>query len=59
MSHAASHPVKCADPSCSAWHPSGKWGNIRAADAGWFHAKDGTAYCPKHIPKWVRKWRAR
>jgi hypothetical protein len=59
MSHASDNPVRCADTSCAAQHPSGKWGNIKAAADGWFHAKDGTAYCPSHVPKWVRTWRAR
>lgn len=57
MSHAASHPVRCADPSCSAQHPGSKWGNIRAASDGWFESQDGKSYCPKHVPKWVKRWR--
>lgn len=57
MSHAAGHPAKCAGPDCPATHPSGKWGNIRAARDGWFESRNGEAYCPKHVPSWVRKWR--
>lgn len=57
MSHAREHPVRCEDPSCGARHQGGKWGTIRAGERGWFHARDGRAYCPKHVPKWVKKWR--
>jgi hypothetical protein len=32
-----------------------RWGKIKAT--GWFFAKDGTAYCPEHVPEWVQKWR--
>ena len=57
MSYASDHPVTCADTNCAAKHPGGKWGNIRAARGGWFECRDGTSYCPKHVPKWVRKLR--
>lgn len=59
MSYASDNPVRCADPSCAAQHPAGVLGTMRATTAGWHHAKDGTAYCPNHVPKWVRTWRAR
>lgn len=59
MSYASEHPVRCADDSCTAWHPAGVLGTMRATRAGWHHANDGKAYCPKHIPKWVRTWRIR
>lgn len=57
MSHASEHPIECTDPSCAAQHPSGKRGNILAQQEGWYHGKDGKAYCPMHVPKWVQKWR--
>lgn len=44
---------------CDATTPSHKWGSIRAHDAGWYFAEDGTTYCPTHNPPWVAKWRAR
>lgn len=59
MSHATEYPTQCTHQGCTAEHPAGKWGDIRAAEAGWFHKKDGTAYCPKHVPQWVTDWRAR
>jgi hypothetical protein len=59
MSHATEHPVRCAHPECGASHPSSRWAEIRAHDEGWFTKKDGTAYCPKHVPEWVTKWRAK
>lgn len=36
----------------------GKWNIMRAEKEGWFFQKDGTAYCPKHVPAWVPAWRA-
>jgi hypothetical protein len=33
-----------------------KWGKIQSE--GWFFSKNGSAYCPDHIPDWVDKWRA-
>lgn len=57
MSYASNHPVECTDPTCAAKHPGGKWGNILAHQEGWYHGKDGKAYCPMHTPKWVTKWR--
>lgn len=35
-----------------------KWDAIRAAESGWFEQKDGTLYCPEHVPDWVEPWRA-
>lgn len=34
------------------------WNKIRAHDLGWFEQKNGTAYCPRHVPEWVTEWRA-
>lgn len=36
-----------------------RWGNIQAHNEGWFEQKDGTAYCPDHVPDWVAGWRRR
>jgi hypothetical protein len=35
------------------------WGNIQAQSEGWFIQRDGTAFCPDHVPYWVDSWRAR
>lgn len=59
MSHAQDHPVTCSHPGCNAAHPGSKWDNIQAGRDGWFHQRDGNAYCPKHVPKWVNRRRAR
>lgn len=40
-------------------HGNHKFGNIRANADGWFQQKDGTAFCPSHVPAWVQPWRAR
>ena len=37
----------------------GKWNIMRAEREGWFFQKDGTTYCPEHVPAWVAGWRAR
>ena len=55
MSHASEHPVKCE--KCSATHPGSKFDNIRADAAGWYHKKNSTAYCPEHIPEYVKRIR--
>lgn len=57
MSHRNQHKVYCWAGSCTASHPGSKWDTIRADEQGWFHQKDGKAYCPKHVPEWVSKWR--
>lgn len=57
MSRPVIYPAHCAHPGCLNTHPSGKWGNIRAHADGWFASKDGTEYCPDHVPEWVKKWR--
>lgn len=36
-----------------------KWDVIKAGEAGWFFQRDGTAWCPNHVPEWVESWRER
>lgn len=36
-----------------------RWSRIRAHEAGWFEQKNGTVYCPEHVPSWVITWRER
>jgi hypothetical protein len=63
VSHASENPVPCArakDLGCTASHPSGRWGAIRADRDGWFHSlAEEKAFCPEHVPDWVPAWRAR
>jgi hypothetical protein len=47
--------VTCA--GCEESVPDNRWSKIRASAAGWFFQKDGTAYCPLHVPAWVAGWR--
>lgn len=49
--------VECAEPECTARYKNHRWGRIKADD--WFHQKDGTSWCPEHIPEWVEEWRAK
>jgi hypothetical protein len=53
MSYATDNPVTCQ--KCPNNHPGSKWHTIRAADAGWYHTKDGQAFCPNHRPRWAGK----
>jgi len=51
--------VTCSVPDCPASFVPHYWGKIRADKAGWFLQKDGTSYCPDHVPGWVAGWRAK
>lgn len=44
---------------CGRTHKNDRWNRIRAHDLGWFEQKNGTVYCPAHVPAWVADWRAR
>lgn len=44
---------------CDVTTQDNRWAKIRAHSKGWFEQKDGTAYCPAHVPAWVQEWRAR
>lgn len=59
MSRAQDNPVFCSEQpkGCGASVPGSKWDQVKAANEGWFFAKDGTAYCPAHVPDWVAGWR--
>jgi len=45
---------KCCVPGCTNETVANKWADIQSA---WFFMKDGSAYCPEHIPDWVADWR--
>lgn len=49
--------LECAHDGCAASIPNHQWGKIKAD--GWFGQKDGTVWCPAHVPAWVAEWRAR
>lgn len=49
----------CAFITCICSFPDHRWGAIRAFNEGWFVEKNGTAWCPDHVPEWVADWRAR
>lgn len=51
--------AECADPDCKATFRDHRWGAIHAHAAGWLQQKDGTVWCPNHLPGWVADWRAR
>lgn len=47
--------LNCEEPGCVNWIPDDQWRKIKAE--GWFQMKDGTIFCPEHIPEWVAEWR--
>lgn len=48
----------CSHPGCERSFRDHRWGQTKAHGEGWFIQKDGTAWCPKHVPDWVEEWRA-
>lgn len=36
-----------------------RWGHSDAQAKGWFMQRNGTVYCPMHVPSWVADWRAK
>lgn len=53
--HCCDHPTGCKNT-----HPVGRFGSgqSQAGQLGWFFQKNGTSYCPEHVPDWVPAWRA-
>ena len=56
--------MRCEAPGCDAIvEPSrstgrtGKWNFMKAEREGWFFQRDGTSWCPEHVPAWVPAWR--
>lgn len=50
---------KCNESSCDRKTKTDKFNKIRAAEQGWFFQKDGSIWCPDHVPGWVASWRAK
>ena len=50
--------VVCEHDECDASYHTHKWDAIKEGE-NWFQQKDGTAWCPQHIPDWVAEWRKR
>lgn len=51
--------IRCNASECESEHPAHHWGNKRAETEGWFHQRNGDAWCPQHVPAWVPAWRAK
>jgi hypothetical protein len=49
--------IVCSNPTCDKSFKDNRWSKIKAGGAGWFFQKDGSAWCPEHIPDWVKTWR--
>lgn len=58
-SPASKQTLSCSEVGCEAAVRDHYWGKTRAFGAGWFFQKDGTNWCPEHIPLWVDEWRSR
>jgi hypothetical protein len=48
---------KCNQKACNKKTKTDKFNAIRAREAGWFFQKDGSIWCPDHVPDWVASWR--
>lgn len=48
----------CCIPGCNTRHKKNRWATSNAGKTGWFFQKDGSVYCPDHVPDWVAAWRA-
>ena len=48
--------ICCLADGCPNTIKNHAWGKIKAE--GWFFSRDGSAYCPEHVPEWVDAWRA-
>jgi hypothetical protein len=49
----------CSNPSCGKNFKVSHWDTKKAQRDGWFLQKDGSKWCPQHIPSWVAEWRAK
>ena len=49
----------CAHEGCEESVNNHYHARAAAHEAGWFQQKDGTFWCPEHVPEWVADWRAR
>lgn len=47
--------IFCSIEGCDHSIKNHAWGKIKAE--GWFFLRNGTAFCPDHIPDWVAGWR--
>ena len=52
-------PQKCKHEGCNNKTKTDRWNKVRAAERGWFFQKDGSIWCPDHVPDWVASWRAK
>jgi hypothetical protein len=54
--------IRCASarPCCHNHIVDNKFARIRAGEAGWFFSRrTGKAFCPEHVPEWVKPWRGK
>lgn len=47
--------ITCSAHDCENKVKNHYWGKVKAEH--WFFQKDGTAFCPDHVPAWVVVWR--
>lgn len=48
----------CNDKKCKKKYGGGRWDFVRASEGGWLLQRDGTSWCPDHIPDWYGAWAA-
>lgn len=51
--------ASCSAPNCENTYATHRWGKTRAHTDGWFLQKDGSSWCPDHLPDWLAEWRQR
>lgn len=62
MSYSKENPtvMECGESGCENTHDSSyRYAVIQAHANGWFSMMDGSSWCPKHNPEWVKEWRAK
>lgn len=50
---------QCSAEGCEESYRDHGWRATKAHKDGWFLAKDGSSFCPAHVPEWVAAWRRR
>lgn len=51
------YKAACRKTNCQNDYFPDKWGKMEATRKGWFIHRNGSAWCPDHIPDWVVEWR--
>jgi len=50
-------PKACVAEGCEESFVPHRWAPESQSGSGWFHQRNGTSWCPAHVPEWVAGWR--